>query len=111
MDPKPKSESDAAESSPGPIVETGEPGDPQPTPEPEAPAAAATVVNGDKNERVTQLAKELEDERAARKRVELDNAQLQDEVHRLTAPAPAPVTPQPPRPRPRKRGPLGVRIK
>jgi len=43
-------------------------------------------------------------ERQAKKKVELDNAQLQDENHRLKTPPPA----DPPKPRRKKRGPLGV---
>jgi hypothetical protein len=76
-----------------------------PPPSPAPPPAAQTVETGDKTEKEVKLAKELEDERAARKKVELDNAQLQDELHRATSPAvPAP------RQRPScKRGPLGVR--
>jgi hypothetical protein len=63
------------------------------------------VVTGEKTERELQLEKDLETEREAKKRVELDNAQLQDKVHRLQSP-PVPDDP----PAPRKRGPLGVRV-
>lgn len=98
----------------------GSPEAPPPSPTPEPPPAAAVVLGGNKSERELQLAKELDQERAARKKVELDNAQLQDEVHRLTAPAPAASTSAGPgddaaptaRPRAaRRRGPLGVRIR
>jgi hypothetical protein len=64
------------------------------------------VVNGDKTERELQLEKDLAAERQAKKKVELDNAQMQDELHRMRT-APAPTTADP---APRKRGPLGVRV-
>jgi hypothetical protein len=82
-----------------------DPTPPGPTPTPEPPPAAKIVVTGEKTERELQLEKDLETERQAKKKVELDNAQLQDKVHRLSTP-PAPADP----PAPRKRGPLGVRV-
>lgn len=87
------------------------PSPPPATPEP--PAAAQVVLTGSKSEREIQLEKDLETERNARKKVECDHAQLQDELHRLTAPAPgSPAVPPPVRARPScKRGPLGVRTK
>ena len=81
----------------------------QPTPAvpaPEPPKAAEVVLNGPRTEREVQLEKDLETERSARKKIETDNAQLQDELHRLTTPAvPAPVKDRPSC----RRGPLGVR--
>lgn len=76
-------------------------------PAPAPPAAAAAVLSGDKTEKELQLEKELESERSARKKVELDNAQLSDELHRAKA---GPAVPPPVKQRPScKRGPLGVR--
>lgn len=62
-------------------------------------------MTGQKTERELQLEKDLETERQAKKKVELDNAQLQDENHRLKTP---PSPPTDPKPRRKKRGPLGV---
>jgi hypothetical protein len=50
------------------------------------------VVTGEKTEESENLRQQLEAERAARKKAELDAAQAQDEVHRLTTPPKAAVT-------------------
>ena len=92
-----------------PSEEPPPPAPPAPPPAPPAapPPAAEVVLTGEKNERELQLEKDLEAERQSRKKTELDNAQLQDEVHRLKSP-PAP-SPADPKPRRKKRGILGVR--
>jgi len=84
---------------PPPAPPSGEPGTPAP------PPVSEIVLTAPKNEREVQLEKELEAERQSRKKVELDNAQLQDQLHQLKSP-PAPT--DPPR---KKSGPLGVRVK
>lgn len=76
-----------------------------PPPPPEPPAAAQVVVNGTRTEREIQLEADLEAERNSRKKVECDNAQLQDELHRLATPAVPPAKDRPSC----RRGPLGVR--
>ena len=50
------------------------------------PPAAQTVLAGDKTEETANLKAELEAERAARRKAELDAAQAQDELHRITTP-------------------------
>lgn len=65
---------------------------PAPAPAPAAPPAAAAVVNG-KTERELQLEKDLESERAARKKSETDAAYLQDENRRLKE-IPTPAAPK-----------------
>ncbi len=72
-------------------------------------------MNGSKTEREIQLEQELQAERMSRRKIECDNAQLQDELHRLVSPAEVPIRPAstavpPARERTKcKRGPLGVR--
>lgn len=99
--------SESADPASNPPIEPTPPASPPTSPGPAAPPpVAAIVVNGDKTERELQLEKDLAAERQAKKQVELDNAQMQDELHRMkTPPTPAPVNPPP-----RKRGPLGVRV-
>ena len=99
--PKPPSEEPPPPAPPAP---------PSPPPAPLAapPPAAEIVLTGEKTERELQLEKDLEAERQSRKKIELDNAQLQDEVHRLKSPPP-PTPADPIKPRRKKRGPLGVR--
>lgn len=55
------------------------------------PPAAVVVVNGDKTERELELEGQLQTERDARKKVDLDCAQLLDENQRLKTPVPVPV--------------------
>ena len=82
--------------------------EPPPPAPPAPPPAAEIVLTGEKTERELQLEKDLEAERQSRNKIELDNAQLQDEVHRLKSlPPSAPADPI--KPRRKKRGPLGVR--
>jgi hypothetical protein len=81
---------------------------PPPPSNPQPPAAALVVVTGERTEREVQLERELETERATRKKVECDNAQLSDELHRLATPAVPPAAKPSARPSCR-RGPLGVR--
>lgn len=93
-----------------PISEPGGGEVPAPNTAATEPQAAQVVVSGDKTEREVQLEKDLEQELGARKKIESDNAQLQDELHRLTAPPSTRVPPAAPKERPScRRGPLGVR--
>jgi hypothetical protein len=67
------------------------PGEVTPPAEPEtdpAPPVARVVVEASKTERELLLERDLEAEKAARKKAETDAAHAQDEVHRLTAPTP-----------------------
>jgi hypothetical protein len=84
---------------------------PEPPPPPDPPAApppvAEIVLTGEKTERELQLEKDLDSERNSRKKVELDNTQLQEQVHRLKSPPPPDA---PPKPRRKKRTPLGVQV-
>jgi hypothetical protein len=56
------------------------PGNPDPTP----PPAGKEVIEGDRTERETQLQAELDAEREAKKKLEMDNAGLQDRIHTMT---------------------------
>jgi hypothetical protein len=114
MNPPTESDGGGPVSSAAPVPKATPAEAPPPSPNPPAdpPPAAAVVLTGEKTERELQLEKDLEAERQSRKKVELDNAQLQDEVHRLTTPEPPAPNPPAPKPRPaRKHGPLGIRIK
>ena len=53
---------------------------------------ATTVLQGEITEETERLRVQLEQERNARRRVEMDLSQVQDELHRLTTP---PTSPQP----------------
>jgi len=75
-----------------PVVETPA------APAPQSPLAAKIVIEGTKTERELQLEAELETERSARKKVEMDAATLLDENRRLKTPPPT-LQPQPRHPR------------
>jgi hypothetical protein len=68
---------------------------PPPAPDPAPPPAATVVVNGDRDERVTDLERQLEGERTARRKAETDASYALDEARRLKEAQSLKPTPQP----------------